>query len=103
MSVFAPASPDTSTLPHHRYELVECLYSADRHCRAALVRDEDGLFRILFELWDLSEWERRGCGFWGPLEQAAAAAESLAAARQIAHRRLVELGVGLGSARCACQ
>ena len=51
MPVSVPPSPDTTHVPHHQYEVLECLYlTGDRH-RAVLLRNDSGLFRISYDSW----------------------------------------------------
>ena len=92
MPVSPPPPPDTTKVPHHRYEVLECLYSSDNKYRAALLRDDQGFFRISCEIWDLSEWEHCGHGFWNPVGRGATIVDTLDNARLLAEETLIELG-----------
>ena len=87
-----PPPPDTSKVPRHRYEVLECLYSSDKGTRALLLRDERGLIHVSCEEWDLSEWEHAGYGFWNPLGSGTTITDTVDNARKLARERLAELG-----------
>ena len=99
MSASFPPSPDTTILPHHRYEILECLYSSDSKYRAMLLRDDNGLFRVSYEMWDLSEWEQLAYAFWSPVGKGATIVDSLENARLLARERLVKLDAATDSNR----
>ncbi len=84
--------PDTSRLPRHRYEVLECIYSSDKAYRALLLRDDRGLIHVSCEKWDLSEWEYSGHGFWSRIGRGTSITDTVDNARKLAQERLLELG-----------
>jgi hypothetical protein len=87
-----PPPPDTTHVPRHRHEVLECVYSPDKSHRALLVRDDRGLIHISCQTWDLSEWENLGYGFWNPVGQGMSITDTIDNARKLAQERLRELG-----------
>jgi predicted Rdx family selenoprotein len=87
-----PPPPDKSSMPRHRHQALEIVYSSDDAYRALLLRDNGGLIRISCEKWDLSEWERSGRGFWNPTGSGTTITDTIDSARKLARERLVELG-----------
>ena len=87
-----PPPPDTTRMPRHRHEVLECIYSADNGYRAVLTRDGRGLFHVSCEKWDLSEWELCGYGIWSPIGSGVTIADTIDNARKLGRERLVELG-----------
>lgn len=87
-----PPPPDTSRTPRYRYEVLECIYSANNSHRAVLTRDDRGLFHVSCEKWDLSEWEHCGYGFWSPIGSGATITDTVDNARKLGRERLLELG-----------
>src|SRR5580658_358631 len=84
--------PDTTHTPRYTAESVlECLYSADTKHRAVLTRDGRGLLHVRCQVWDLSEWERLGSGFWNPVGKGATITDTIENARLLAQERLREL------------
>jgi hypothetical protein len=98
MPTAVPPSPDTSKLPRHKYEVLECVYSCDNRYRAVLLRDDLGLFRVSCDKWDLSQWVSSGYAFWNPVGRGLTIVDSLENARLLARQRLLELGVTVDSA-----
>jgi hypothetical protein len=87
-----PPPPDTTSVPKHRYEVLEIIYSSDKASRALLLRDDRGLIHVACQKWDLSEWEHCGDAFWNPLGRGTTITDTIANARKLARERLVELG-----------
>ena len=85
--------PDTTKTPRYRFEVLEFAYSQNKRYRAALLRDEQGIFRICCEMWDLSAFECSGRGYWNPVGSEIPAVDTLEDARQFGsgNMRLVAL------------
>jgi hypothetical protein len=92
MSSSLPPPPDTTRTPRYRYQVLECIYSADSSYRAVLTRDDRGLIHVSCEKWDLSEWEHCGYAFWSPIGRGETITDTVDNGRKLARERLVELG-----------
>ena len=64
MTTAAPP-PDRSHVPLYANGLVaEIVYGEDGQSRAVITRDDEGIFRIYHQWWDLDYWEQCGLAQW---------------------------------------
>jgi hypothetical protein len=84
--------PDITKIPQHLYEVLEVIYSSSNTYRALILRDDKGLMRVTCEMWNLSELEHLGTGYWGQVGKGATITDTIGSARILARERLREVG-----------
>jgi|SRR6185369_14067314 hypothetical protein len=62
-----PPAPDESRMPAVAGQtIVEVMYSPSRRVRGIITVDDKGVFRVLTQFWDTSDWGVVRSAFWAP-------------------------------------
>jgi hypothetical protein len=80
-----PPPPDTSVLlPVTGQQVVEEFFSPDKWQRVAILRDDQGIFRVRRFRWCIEDWEVAGRAFWIQVDAMNTMTDTLDDARRLA-------------------
>jgi hypothetical protein len=83
-----PPPPDVAQQPAFPGQrIVETVYSESKQGRVFITEDESGIYRIMVQWWDTSDWKEWGQAFWSPAGSSSHT-DNLQRARELADEAL---------------
>ena len=82
-------APDLKHVPFRSGESVaEIVFSRDNTYRVVIAQRQPNLYHVYLEMWDVSDWEFLGRGYWNPHDTHNTFADTLETARELALEKL---------------